>query len=90
MIYVPKSQNVFLFFLIYNYSRKIKERNTKPKIYPVDQGILGLFDNDEGKSLENIVLIELIRRKKEIYYYKTNNVDIDFVIRLNNNLEQLI
>ena len=65
--YLNNAQSAFLFFLIYPYS-KIKERNTKPKLYVSDSGILGLFDTGKGKKLENTVLIELIRRQENIHY----------------------
>jgi uncharacterized protein len=88
--YLNYTQSAFLFFLIYPYSRKIKERNTKPKLYVSDSGILGLFDKDKGKQLENAVLIELIRRQKNVYYYKTKVADIDFVLTQENTPCQLI
>jgi predicted AAA+ superfamily ATPase len=88
--YLNYTQSAFLFFLIYPYSRKIKERNTKPKLYVSDSGILGLFDKDKRKQLENAVLIELIRRQKNVYYYKTKVADIDFVLTQENTPCQLI
>ena len=78
--YLNNAQSAFLFFLIYPYSRKIKERTTKPKLYVSDSGILGLFDTGKGKKLENTVLVELIRRKENIYYYKAKSADVDFVL----------
>jgi predicted AAA+ superfamily ATPase len=88
--YLNYSQSAFLFFLIYPYSRKIKERNTKPKLYISDSGILGLFDKDKGKQLENTVLVELIRRHEHVFYYKTKAADIDFVLTKENRPNQLI
>ncbi len=88
--YLNYAQSAFLFFLIYPYSRKIKERNTKPKLYVSDSGILGLFDSDKGKKLENTILVNLIRKNKNIHYYKTNSSDIDFVITEENRACELI
>ena len=88
--YLNYAESAFLFFLIYPYSRKIKERNTKPKLYVSDTGILGLFDSDKGKKLENAVLIELIRRHENVYYYKTESADVDFVSTKENRACKLI
>jgi predicted AAA+ superfamily ATPase len=88
--YLNYAQSVFLFFLIYPYSRKIKERNTKPKLYVSDTGILGLFDSDKGKRLENTVLVELIRRKENVYYYRSKSADVDFVLAKENKPCELI
>ncbi len=78
--YVSYAGSAFLVFLIYPYSRKIKERNTKPKLYVTDSGILGIFDADKTKKLENQVFVELIRRGEKIHYYKTGSADVDFLV----------
>ena len=88
--YLNNAQSAFLFFLIYPYSRKIKERNTKPKLYVSDSGILGLFDAGKGKKLENTVLIELVRRQENIHYYKSKSADVDFVLTKENKPCELI
>ena len=88
--YLNYSQSAFLFFLVYPYSRKIKERNTKPKLYVSDSGVLGLFEVDRGKLLENAVLVELIRRRENVHYYRTKSVDVDFVITKDNRPYELI
>jgi len=88
--YVNYAQSAFLFFLIYPYSRKIKERNTKPKLYVSDSGILGLLDSDVGKKLENAVFVELTRRGENVYYYKTASEDVDFLLTKENHVSELI
>ncbi len=88
--YIGYARNAFLFFLVYPYSRKIKERNTKPKLYVSDSGILGLFEQDRGKKLENAVLIELKRRNKSVFYYKSAAADVDFVLTEGNGVGELI
>jgi uncharacterized protein len=42
--------------------------------------ILGLFEPDKGKKLENAVLVELVRRREDVHYYKSASADIDFVL----------
>lgn len=88
--YLDYARSAFLFFLIYPYSRKIKERNTKPKLYVSDTGILGLFESDRGKKLENAVLVELIRRAENVHYYKSKLADVDFVLTKENKPCELI
>lgn len=88
--YLSYSQSAFLFFLVFPYSHKIKERNTKPKLYVSDSGILGLFDSDKGKLLENAILVELIRRHENVHYYRTMSANVDFVIVKDNKPHELI
>lgn len=88
--YLNYSQSAFLFFLVYPYSRKIKERNIKPKLYVSDSGLLGLFDSDRGKWLENAVLVELIRRHENVNYYRSKSADVDFILSRDNKPYQLI
>lgn len=78
--YMAYMESVFLVRLLYPYSKKPKERRTKPKAYTLDSGILGLFENSRGKKLEDAVLVELLRRGKDVYYYRRNGADVDFVI----------
>jgi len=88
--YIDYVESAFLFFLVYPYSRKVKERNTKPKLYVSDSGILDLFEPNKGKKLENTVFVELIRRGENVHYYKTASEDVDFVLTKENKACELI
>jgi uncharacterized protein len=88
--YLSYAQSAFLFFLVYPYSRKVKERNTKPKLYISDSGVMGLFEFDKGKKLENMVLVELLRRGENVNYYRVASADIDFVLTKENRPIELI
>jgi predicted AAA+ superfamily ATPase len=88
--YLAYAESVFLVHLLYPYSKKPKERRTKPKAYPIDSGILGLFENDKGKKFETAVLVELLRRGEEVYYYKSGDADIDFIITRNGKAYSMI
>jgi predicted AAA+ superfamily ATPase len=88
--YIDYVKSAFLFFLVYPYSRKVKERNTKPKLYVSDSGILGLFEPNKGEKLENTVFVELIRRGENVHYYKTASEDVDFVLTKENKACELI
>jgi hypothetical protein len=88
--YLSYAQSVYLFLLVYPYSRKIKERNVKPKLYVSDTGIIRLFDSDKGKWLENAVLVELTRRRENVHYYRSRSADIDFLLTRDNKPAELI
>ena len=54
------------------------------KIYLIDTAfnqISGFnFSSNNGRNLENVVFIELKRRKKEVYYFSEKN-ECDFIIK---------
>ena len=71
----------FLLFSINNYYSSFIDKNSNPKYYFRDNGLLNLFLNDrKGVLLENIVAISLYRKYKELFYLNGNKVDIDFYI----------
>ena len=72
----------YILFTIQNYAAKLVEKETAPKYYFMDTGLLGLFLVDSKTAqLENLVAIELIRRyDRENVFYFEKNVEIDFYI----------
>jgi len=71
----------FLLFSIENYYASFVDKNSNPKYYFRDNGVLNLFiDGKKTALLENIVAINLYRNNNEFYYLKGNKVDIDFYI----------
>lgn len=94
--YIEYLENSFLFFTVRVFSFSLKKQFYAPrKIYCIDNGLANAvsfrFSKDKGKFLENLVFLELKRRKKEIYYYKTeNNLEVDFLIREKNKIKELI
>ena len=61
---------------------KLAEKETSPKYYFMDTGLLRLMLLDcKSAQLENLVAIELIRRYgvENVYYFE-NNVEIDFYV----------
>ena len=61
---------------------KLVEKETSPKYYFMDTGLLGLMLLDcKSAQLENLVAIELIRRYgvENVYFFE-NNVEIDFYV----------
>lgn len=74
----------------FDYSYKKQIANPK-KIYAIDVG----FSNNVsfniskkiGQNLENIIYLELRRKEKEIFYYKTTNgLEVDFLIKQDDSL----
>ena len=59
----PESSDSYLLFTLQNYAAKLVEKETSPKYYFMDTGLLGLMLLDcKSAQLENLVAIELIRR----------------------------
>ena len=80
--YIGYAQQSFLIFAIRNYFSKFVDRETTPKYYFNDNGLLNLFLNkEEPKLLENLVAINLWNKYKDsVYYLKGQNLDADFFV----------
>jgi predicted AAA+ superfamily ATPase len=88
--YVPYFEEVFLFYVVPFFSWKIKTTIKKDmKCYSTDTGLRNTvsfkFSDDLGKLSENIVLIELKRRNKDVYFWKGKR-EVDFIVRQESNL----
>ena len=80
--YVGYMTDSYLLFTLQNYAAKLVEKETSPKYYFMDTGLLGLMLLDcKSAQLENLVAIELIRRYgvENVYFFE-NNVEIDFYV----------
>lgn len=80
--YIGYAQQAFLVFAIRNYFSKFVDKETTPKYYFNDNGLLNLFLNkEEPRLLENLVAIKLWNKYKEnVYYLKGQNLDADFFV----------
>jgi predicted AAA+ superfamily ATPase len=83
--YLNYLQNTYLLFLVNKYDPSLKKQTQNPKkIYFIDVGLvkeLGFHHSaDNGRLLENLVFIELKRRRKDVYYHNQNK-ECDFVIK---------
>ena len=74
------------FFLVlvekFSYSPRTRAMNPR-KAYLVDPGFAGLgvpFSENRGRLLENMVAVELYRRKQEIFYHKDRQ-ECDFILK---------
>ncbi len=85
--YLEILENVYLFFSIDLFDFSIKKQIYNPsKIYSIDpalrRSIAFKFSQDRGHIYENFVFIELLRRNKEIYYWKSKRgKEVDFLIK---------
>jgi len=95
-------ENSYLVFILERYSPKLKQQEIAPKkIYCVDTAIVDTISfkisENIGKLMENLVAVELLRRKSywqnnwEIYYYKDHQQrEIDFLIKEGPEIKNLI
>jgi len=93
--YIDYLENSWLFFVINKYAYSVKEQQiAAKKIYSIDTGLtqsVGFsFSKNKGKLLENVVYLQLRRKIKDIYYYKTvNDHEVDFFLPKNNTFIQV-
>ncbi|MEW6222730.1 MAG: ATP-binding protein [Candidatus Hadarchaeota archaeon] len=100
--YVDYLVTSYLVFTVERFSFKLKRQMIAPKkVYCVDIGILDVmasrFSEDTGKLMENLVFLELLRKKsfiekpREIFYWKDHQQrEVDFVVKDGMNVKQLI
>ena len=85
--YLEILEEVFLFFQINLFDYSIKRQIYNPsKIYIIDtalgNSISFKFSENIGHIYENLVFLELKRRNKEIYYWKSKKgKEVDFLIK---------
>lgn len=93
--YANYAQKVFFLYLVPILSYKIKDQLQYPKkIYCIDTGLANALSMKFRKELwalyENLVFIELTRRNKDIYYWKGEDVEVDFVIKEGVKVKEII
>ena len=94
--YVSYIENSYFAFSLPIFSYKIKDQMQYPKkIYFIDNVFINAistkFMNNLGRLYKNIVAIELKRRKKECFYWKNpEKEEVDFIVKNNEKIGQLI
>jgi len=98
--YTNYLEDAFFVFFVKKFSYSAKDMELSiPKVYINDPGIINSigfnFSENFGRLMENAVFLELKRSQNvkptlEIYYYKTTNEEIDFVIKEGTKITQLI
>lgn len=66
--------DVLLLHVIERHNASLHKQNTNPrKIYAIDNGLINAMvagrNKNEGRFLENLLLLELRRRYADLYYY---------------------
>ncbi|RLJ01944.1 MAG: hypothetical protein DRP11_03670 [Candidatus Aenigmatarchaeota archaeon] len=97
--YIKYIEEAFLLFSLERFSFKQKEFLKAPKkVYSVDLGLSNLISTrlteDSGLMMENLVFLDLKRdgltENKEIFYFKSNEGEVDFVIKEGMKIKKLI
>ena len=82
--YISYIEDAYLIFRLKNFVYKFAEKESSPKYYFSDNGILDLFLFDKDPALlENLVAVKLHQKYKDrVYFYRSSKtgIDIDFYI----------
>jgi uncharacterized protein len=81
--YMDYAKDAWLLSSIHNMASKLADKETTPKYYFNDNGILNLFLLDGQTSLlENLVAITLLRRygREEAVFFYNKNIEVDFYL----------
>ncbi len=92
--YISYLQNSYLFFEVQQFEYSLKKQlNAPKKIYVVDpvfHRICGMTASpNKGHLLENIVFLELKRKKQNIYYFEQKH-QCDFILKKDAAVHQVI
>jgi predicted AAA+ superfamily ATPase len=100
--WIDALESSYLFFILERYSPKLKQQIIAPKkIYCIDNGLVNTISfkttEGHGKLMENLVAIELLRKKNywyndlEFFYWKDHQQnEVDFVLKEGLQIKQLI
>jgi predicted AAA+ superfamily ATPase len=94
--YVSYAEDAFLILTIERYSAKTLSRYTMPrKVYAIDQSFIGKRE-EAGRILENIVLLKIKQKisydetGEEVYYWRDEKGEVDFVLAKGGRVRRLI
>ncbi len=85
--YLRSLADVYLFLLVDLFDYSLKRQIYNPsKIYGIDMALMQAVSfttsRNLGRAYENVVFLELRRRTKEVYYWKsTDGKEVDFLVR---------
>ncbi|OGW39516.1 MAG: hypothetical protein A2Y97_08145 [Nitrospirae bacterium RBG_13_39_12] len=94
--YLDALSSVFLFFYIDLFSYSVKQQIYNPsKVYCIDTALSNAisfkFSKNMGHIYENLVYIELKRRNRDVYYWKSRRGrEVDFVVKKGLKIEEAI
>jgi predicted AAA+ superfamily ATPase len=81
--YIEYAKDAWLLSSIQNIAGKLVDKETNPKYYYTDNGILSLFIVDGNTSLlENLVAVSLLRKygRNDAVFFYNKGVEVDFYI----------
>ncbi len=82
--YISYAENAYLIFRTRNYVSKFAEKESTPRFYFYDNGLLSLFLIDKPSALMENAVGGYLKRKyeDEVYYFKSRQtgIDVDFYI----------
>ncbi len=81
--YIEYSKDAWLISSLQNIAGKLVDKETNPKYYFTDNGILNLFLLDGNTSLlENLVAINLLRKygRNDAIFFYNKGIEVDFYI----------
>ena len=89
--YVSYLSNSYMVFEVPRFDYSLRRQLASPKkIYLVDPSFHQVaavsFSDDKGRVMENLVFLELKRRKKEVYYFSGES-ECDFIVKDGKNIE---
>ena len=99
--YIDYLSQAFLIIPLNKFSYKSRDRLRNEKLYLIDTGVMtyrhnGLAPGNLGWRLENVIMMELLRRTdpayQDIYYYKpaSSSREVDFVVTEHSRVRELI
>ena len=81
------------FFVVHiqNYQKSFLQRETERKTYIIDNGFLNILslEVEQTRLLENLVLLELLKRGKKIFYFKMKYA-CDFIIKTDQKITDVV
>jgi uncharacterized protein len=85
---------VYLLFELYKYDYSLKKQYvSNKKIFSIDNGLRNQLafkhSADSGRLLENLIYIELRRRRKNVFYFREKN-ECDFILEQNGSITDII
>jgi len=80
--YLRFLEDSFFVIPIQNYQKSFLQRETERKTYFIDNGFLNILslEVEPTKLLENVVMLEFMKRGKEVFYFKQKN-ECDFLVQ---------
>ncbi|RLF37987.1 MAG: ATP-binding protein, partial [Thermoplasmata archaeon] len=94
--YLEYLNDSMILYQLRKFSRSYKEvYQSIPKMYFVDNGFLLIQGiKDIGRFMEGVVFVDLLRKgfkiNRDLFYYKKNEHEVDFLIRGGTEVKQLI